>query len=269
MKDRLGIIHGFLKGGGHSGQHFLLDDKVLNQLIIEVSQFSPKIVIEVGSGFGDITEGLLKISRMTISVEKNERLYIFLKKRFENNKNIRLIHNDILNVKFPREAIVVGTPPYLISTKLIHKILVSKVKGSVLILQKDFVERINPTYKPKSSYLAPLIDFLGEIKILCDVNRDSFYPQPNVNSTLFKIILNKDPDIECSEIETFADFLYNLYKTSRMKMVKQIIQNNYTDAAKFNLNSLKNHRIYELGPEDLLNLYMVLHKKGVEHFGRR
>lgn len=226
MKDKFGIIQGYLKGSRKLGQHFLTDEKVLDTLISEVHKLDPKTIIEVGSGFGDITERLSKIAIEVIGVEKSVPLFNFAKKRLETYKNVKVINEDVLNVKFPRDSIVVGAPPYSISTPLMKRILISRIAGAVLILQTDFVEKLSfGAGNPKRGYLSVLIDLLGDIATVVSVNRESFYPPPEVSSEIVKIVLNKKIRIGDFELIRFTNFISNLLKTSRLKMAKSLTDN--------------------------------------------
>ena len=64
------------------GQNFLVDDKILNQ-IVDLGQIkSNDIVIEVGPGTGNLTKKILNKKPKSLTVvEKDKNLTILLKKK--------------------------------------------------------------------------------------------------------------------------------------------------------------------------------------------
>jgi len=91
------------------GQHFLLDEAVLER-ILSAAQLSPgDIVIEVGPGLGILTEGLAKRGARVIAVELDAKLVALLKKRLATFSDVRIIHADILHVT-PRQLLENNLP---------------------------------------------------------------------------------------------------------------------------------------------------------------
>ena len=81
------------------GQNFLIDQNIINKIIKIVNIDEKKTVLEIGPGYGTLTKKILDMGPKKIfAVEKDKKLYSFLKKNFENCKNIKLINNDILNI---------------------------------------------------------------------------------------------------------------------------------------------------------------------------
>ena len=65
------------------GQNFLTDKNIINK-IVEIGNIdSKKIILEIGPGYGNLTEAImLKKPKKIIAVEKDKNLSLFLKDKF-------------------------------------------------------------------------------------------------------------------------------------------------------------------------------------------
>jgi len=74
------------------GQNFLVDKNIINK-IIEIGNINNnKTVMEIGSGYGNLTEAIsCKEPKKIFAVEKDKKLASFLKKKFKNYKNLKII----------------------------------------------------------------------------------------------------------------------------------------------------------------------------------
>ena len=142
----------FNKAKKSLGQNFLIDQNIINNIIKIGNIDEKKIVLEIGPGYGTLTKKILDMGPKKIfAVEKDKKLYSFLKKNFENCKNIKLINNDILNIikneNLDKKIIVFGNLPYNISTQILAKfILLEKwppwYEVLILMFQKEVANRI-------------------------------------------------------------------------------------------------------------------------------
>ena len=72
--------------------------KILEE-IAQTAELSKKdIVLEVGPGRGELTEFLVPLAGKVITVEKDPELIPFLKEKFKNSKNVKIIPGDILKL---------------------------------------------------------------------------------------------------------------------------------------------------------------------------
>ncbi|MCJ7829443.1 MAG: 16S rRNA (adenine(1518)-N(6)/adenine(1519)-N(6))-dimethyltransferase, partial [Dehalococcoidia bacterium] len=87
-----------LKARKSLGQHFLIDEAVLNT-IVEAAELSPEdTVVEVGPGLGILTSELSRHAGKVIAVELDTRLASLLQRRLALLSNLRVINADILKV---------------------------------------------------------------------------------------------------------------------------------------------------------------------------
>ena len=175
------------------GQNFLIDENVI-KTITDFLDINNKSILEVGPGTGNLTSSLIKKKPKNFYViEKDNELSLLLKKKFNNQ--ITIINDDILkfdeNTLCDEQLIVFGNLPYNISTEILCKWILNldnkKIWFSNLILmfQKEVADRIVSKYN-SSSYgrLSILANWKLEIEKIIDINSNSFFPRPKIDSSL-------------------------------------------------------------------------------------
>ena len=175
------------------GQNFLTDKNVID-IISNLEEVKNKSILEVGPGTGNLTTNLLKKNpKKFFVIEKDNELVTLLKKKF--NKEITIINDDILKIDENKlcndKLIVFGNLPYNISTEILCKWILNldnkKIWFSSLILmfQKEVADRIISKYND-SNYgrLSVISNWKLNIKKITDINPNSFYPKPKIESTL-------------------------------------------------------------------------------------
>jgi len=199
-----------IKPSKGKGQNFLIDDKVLQQ-IVKAADLSPKdFVVEVGPGFGILTEQLVKNCHKVLSVELDKNLAFFLKKKFSarggsafggrNQPNLEILEADILKIKNQELADRLGSAnykivaniPYAITKPIIQKFLTFAPRPTemTILIQKEVAGKIT-AQAGDMSILAISVQFYGQPQIVNFVSKESFYPVPKVDSAILKIKVNQ------------------------------------------------------------------------------
>jgi len=240
------------------GQNFVIDESIFDKMIGYADLRKEDAVLEVGAGFGFLTERLAKICSKVIAVEIDKRLVRFLEKRFKNLPNVELIHGDILKVDVPHFNKIVATPPYSISSNLIFWLLDRKFNVAVLTLQDEFAKRLYaPVGSKDYSRLTVMVYYRAEVKGMDKVPRSSFYPQPKVDSRIV-IIKPVRPPFKVKNYQFYKE-LVNVLFTQRNRKVRNALISfmNKRSVAKSEVRkiadsiSFSNRRVRTLAPEDL------------------
>ena len=200
------------------GQNFLIDENVLGKIVQAAELNKDDVVIEIGPGFGTLTEELSKKCGKVIAIEKDKKLAELLKRKVSRwqvgtrhclvptelmsqhrqyIKNIKIINDDILRVDLSEfikthsqdgKYKLVSNIPYYITSPIIKLFLESDIQPELIVLltQKEVAERI--CAKPgKLSVLALSVQIYGDPEIVDYVDKSSFYPEPKVDSAILKI----------------------------------------------------------------------------------
>lgn len=184
------------------GQNFLRDEKVL-QKIIEASDLkSDDFVVEIGPGEGVLTEQLAKHVQKVIAVELDNDLIPKLTTKFADQKNIEIIHADILNINLPAlisdyelqttSYKLIANIPYYITSPIIRLFLEQtyQPKEILLMVQKEVAERI-VSKRGQMSILSISVQYYATAEILFEVSKTSFFPVPKIDSAIIKITPNR------------------------------------------------------------------------------
>lgn len=173
------------------GQHFLIDRNVIRREVEEAEIKENETVLEIGPGLGFLTKELVKKARKVVAIEKDKKLIEILKNELKDAKNVEIMQGDALRVKWPSFDKCVANIPYQISSGVIEN-LGKKQKFSILILQKEFAERlIAEAGKENYSRLTILARYFFTPVIVLDVPRNAFCPQPEVDSAMVKLYPKK------------------------------------------------------------------------------
>ncbi len=195
------------------GQHFLINQSVIDR-IIEASGLSQSdTVIEIGPGLGVLTMELGKHVGRVITIELDQKVITYLKGQLATVPNIELVENDVLRV-WPRDLAldefgykVVANLPYNITAPILRKFLEPKISKKetvaqprpsemVVMVQKEVAERLI-AQPGEMSILAISAQFYAEVELLFIVGRDDFYPAPRVDSAVIRVKLKqKLPNID-------------------------------------------------------------------------
>ena len=82
------------------GQNFLIDHNVAKKIIRIISKYKKHNIIEVGPGRGFLTDYLIKQNpNKVFLIEKDYNLFLFLKDKYKNFKNIKIYNHDALDTK--------------------------------------------------------------------------------------------------------------------------------------------------------------------------
>lgn len=180
------------------GQHFLKNKKIARKIVEAADVKKSDTILEVGPGRGALTEILLQKAKKVIAVEKDKKLADFLMDKFKDNKNLEIVHYDILkfNPKIfslkPDKYKIVANIPYYITSHFLRQFLESNCQPSLmaLMVQKEVAERIiakSANRRSKESLLSISVKSYGQPKIIAKVSAKNFSPAPKVDSAIILI----------------------------------------------------------------------------------
>ena len=243
------------------GQNFLIDKNIINKIIKIGSIDKNKTVIEIGPGYGNLTEAIMSMKPKNIlAIEKDKKLSSFLERKFKNVKNIKIINEDILNIinkkNSKQNCLVFGNLPYNISTQILASLIMLKewppwYDTLVFMFQKEVADRIIAKPNTKEfSRLTVLSNWRLEIKKHFDVSKNSFFPKPKVRSTILSFKPKKNNLLNLRNPKNLEKVTQVLF-SSRRKMINKNLKKLFKEKL-FLLNNLNidlNKRPGELSNE--------------------
>lgn len=214
------------------GQNFIKDENIIDK-IINLSDFEDdSLVIEIGCGSGVLTKKLVKNFKYVLGYEIDKDLEKYLNDIKESN--LAIIYDDFLNRNIKKDInkykfnklFIISNLPYYITTPIIEKIINEDIDvyRIIIMVQKEVGDRFNakPNSKAYNS-LSVFINYNYDVKKIMNVSRQSFVPQPNVDSIVLKLSKKINRAKALNE-----DIFYKLVRDS-FKHKRKTLKNNLDD----------------------------------------
>jgi len=186
------------------GQNFLQDENILNKIVKEINPQQDDLIIEIGPGYGALTQRLLTAAGHLNAIEIDNELTNSLKERFPqlNLINEDFLETDLFKLSMDSKKLrVVGNIPYNITSPILFKLIEHNklIKDAVFMVQLEVAKRMTANRGTKDyGILAVILKYFSETKLCFKISPNVFYPKPKVFSALVHISFN---EIEHSEEE--------------------------------------------------------------------
>ena len=217
------------------GQHFLIDQAVLDQIILAADIGPDDTVIEIGPGLGTLTGALLKKGAKVYSIEKDILLIKYLGDTLAASypSHFFLSQGDAVqnpmagfNPQSGERFKIISNLPYAIATPWIDEVLEGSLPVSmVLMLQKEMAGRLTSMAGTKnfgaiSIFLQSAYEHISRYK----VSGRCFFPVPSVDSVLINLVRKKNPFIFQEKAKDKIRMIF----TQRRKQIRTL-QKNYPE----------------------------------------
>lgn len=197
------------------GQSFIVNRSALER-IVSAAELKPKEgVFEIGTGLGALTLALAQKCQAVVSIEKDRRLLSVAQFLLSPFQNIVLVCDDALTADW--EAILkkheqveswkfISNLPYAISKPLLMRLIKERrlFKLAVVTVQREVAQRM--VAKPNTegySILSIATQFYADAHILLNLPPTSFYPEPEVWSSVVKLQFLPKPCVDVSDEKWF------------------------------------------------------------------
>ena len=242
------------------GQNFCIDEGVLRRLAAALP-LEGRTVLEIGPGLGGLTEQLLAVGARVFAVEKDARLFDFLRRDLVCDR-LTLIQGDCLKTDcgfLPPDFVAAGNLPYCITTDIVTMLLAMKPAGMLLMVQKEAADRFfaRPSQKNYGP-VAMISQLFYEAALLGEVPPDAYLPPPSVTSALVKLTARGDapPESPGSLLK---------FTAACLRMRRKTLYNNLAGAPALkgvleDMGLRPDVRGEALTPEQILTLYRRLNE---------
>lgn len=234
MKDILDL-YGF-KFNKSLGQNFLIDGNIINKIAETAELDENSGVLEIGPGFGTLTQCLCGNSKKVVAVEVDKSLEN-VHKEVLTYDNLKIIYDDFMKIDVNKlieeefsgmDVKIVANLPYYITTPIIMKILEERYNVSkiVVMVQKEVAQRLNSLPGSKEYGAITLaVQYRADTNIAMIVPNSVFMPRPKVDSAVIEFNILKTPRIKVKD----EKLLFNVIKASfgqRRKTLLNGLSNN-------------------------------------------
>ena len=179
------------------GQHFLIDDEMLQRMVKIAQITKDDHVLEIGPGPGTLTQHLLATGAQVTAIEIDDAPVLHLDEIFRKEQNARrfvLHHDDALTASWPNDITkVVANIPYQISSPLIEKLTrhlkeqTDSLTHVVLMVQLEFGQRLSMKHPADVGSLGMTVALDWHVEEHHIVAPHHFSPQPAVQSQVIEL----------------------------------------------------------------------------------
>ena len=265
------------------GQNFCVDEARL-AAIVDAADVAGRPVLEVGPGLGALTEPLLARAARVVAVEKDAALAALLSRRLAAaGARLAVYTADILrfDVAAAMEAApaapgnpaapgsfhspgapgaafcVAGNLPYYITTPIVERLLPLLPLSLTLMVQREAAARFSAG--PGARVYGPVAVFSQlyyTVRHVMDVPRDSYYPQPDVDSSV--VHLARRDALPAAEPAALLAFLHRAFAMRRKTLWNNLARAPQAAAALAALGLPADVRAEALPPAALLAVFQAL-----------
>jgi 16S rRNA (adenine1518-N6/adenine1519-N6)-dimethyltransferase len=216
------------------GQNFLTDPQVLDRIDRAIQCPPEDILLEVGGGYGALTDRLVRKEVSLTVVEPDHKLFAMLERKFGQNPAISLVKADILKLDLaslkpqgPGLLTIAGNIPYYLTSPLITRLLTQYhplIRAIYLMVQKEVADRLVARPGTKSyGALTLFCQYYGQVEKLLEVPARCFRPKPKVDSAFIKIGVKKAFPLEGDAERKFFSLVRAIFQ-GRRKMLSNSLK---------------------------------------------
>ena len=219
------------------GQNFLIDTRILEEIIDAAQITKDDFVLEIGPGIGTMTQYLCEAAREVVAVEIDTNLIPILQDTLKEYDNVEVLNQDILKVDInklahekneDRPIKVVANLPYYITTPIIMGLFESHVPidSITIMVQKEVADRmqVGPGTKDYGA-LSLAVQYYAKPEIVVNVPPSCFMPQPKVGSAVIRLTRHAKPPVDVDD----------------EKLMFQVIRGSFNQRRKTLANGLNNY----------------------------
>ncbi len=217
------------------GQNFIVNPSICPK-IAEMGGAREDIgVIEIGTGFGVLTNELAKRAKKVVAIELDTRLLAVLDETLAEYDNITIINEDILKVDLNAvikehfdgmRVIVCANLPYYITSPVIMYLLESRlpIDAITVMVQKEAGVRLCAKMGTReSSAITAAVRYYSDPKLLFHVSRGSFMPSPNVDSCVVRLDVKQDKTLTAEDEKVLFRVIRGAFSQRRKTLLNSLV----------------------------------------------
>jgi len=213
------------------GQNFLMDAGAARRIAQLACDGAPAgaRMIEIGAGTGTLTLALVEAGAAVTALEIDTQLVTI----FANRADLRpatIVPADALTYDYAAFARggpwrVAGNLPYNIATPLVTSLAEMECgpETIVVMVQKDVAERIAAKPgTPAYGSLSIAVQYAMHVERAFTLGPRAFYPQPNVDSTVIRLVRRTAPAVRPLDLELFRKVVRGAFAYRRKTLANSL-----------------------------------------------
>ena len=231
----------------HLGQHFLCDRNLRDAIVRDALIEETDLILEVGTGLGILTAGLVASNAQIVSVEIDDIMHTLARDFLGSFENLQLIKGEALKKNdlsdeviqaleeklsaFPQISRIrlIANLPYNIATTVISAVMDWRSESGKMfsdvfaMIQKEVAQRLSASTGSKDfGYMTALCTLNGEFTKGRLIKPTVFYPPPKVDSMIISANLTRENLAKLEDYAYTKNFLHNLFLHRRKGALKSL-----------------------------------------------
>lgn len=198
--------HGFSFSKG-LGQNFIVNPGVCPKIADAAGIDETMGALEIGPGFGVLTQELARRAGKVVAVEIDKRLPPLLAETLAAFGNVTIVEGDVLELDlaallqehFPGMRVAVcANLPYYITSPVLMRLLEQRlpIEQITVMVQKEAAERLTAAPGTRmAGAVTYAVHYYAQPQMLFSVQPGSFYPPPKVTSAVIRLRPHGTPPV--------------------------------------------------------------------------
>lgn len=210
------------------GQNFLVREDLCERIVELGHLREDDLAVEIGPGVGALTSRIAARVRHLVAVEQDTGFAAYLREEYAELAKLTVIEQDFLAFDLAACArehgvaklAVMGNIPYNITTPILEHLFehAAVVRSAVLLVQKEYAERLAAAPgTPAYGSLTLFARYHALLEPLLTLKPSAFWPRPDVDSMLVRVILREQPPVEAPK-----ELLFRIIRGSFQQRRKQL-----------------------------------------------
>lgn len=233
------------------GQNFLIDEDVLERIVEGSGIDKDTYVLEIGPGFGTLTQRLSAAAKKVVAVEIDNMAADILEENLAECENLKIVRGDILKIDLNSlindefgtdvKIKVVANLPYYITTPILMLLIEGgfPIESITVMIQKEVAERLAATPGGKDYGAITLsVQYRCDCTPVAIAPPDSFMPPPKVTSEVIRLDLRDEPRVVVKDEKTFFKVIKAAFAQRRKTLLNTLSNSNAFTMSKDELSAL-------------------------------
>ena len=227
------------------GENYLVDANIKDKIVAAIAPSREDVILEIGPGLGALTEDLAASGARVTAVEKDKKAFAILQELIGGSfANLKLVCGDILSfepgsVRTGRKIKLAGNLPYYITTPILAFIIDNRhdIDFAVVMVQREVANRVLAAPGSKDyGALSCFVQYYTEGSYLHTVKRTSFYPEPEVDSSIIRLAMRSEPAVQVKDEEMLFRIIRGAFNQRRKSIINSLSRKEALDLPKDRLS---------------------------------